>query len=84
MAEAYHCTGSAAERELAEHHALTMAVLEARMAEQAVELFNQGQKGAEEMAKTPALGELLLEIVRAQRGTMATLADVPSRPKEEE
>lgn len=44
------------------------AILDFRNARHAIDLFNGGSKGREELAKYPDLNALLLEMSRAQAG----------------
>ncbi|MDO8704083.1 MAG: hypothetical protein Q7J84_03975 [Sulfuricaulis sp.] len=53
------------------------SVLDYRNAKAAIDLFNQGRKGAEEMQKHPELGQLLVEMHRAQETTL-TVEDLMS------
>lgn len=65
---------------------LVQAVLDYRNAGVAVELFNQGRKGVEQIQREPLLAEILLELHRAQDGavTMAgVVADMQTRGDEE-
>lgn len=51
-------------------------ILDYRRAQHAVELFNAGERGFEQLQKRPDLLDLLLELGRAQGGPAATLDDV--------
>lgn len=53
-----------------------MKILDYRRASYAVELFNGGELGFEQLSKRPDLTELLLELARAQQGAGATLDGV--------
>ena len=63
VCDAFHCTPKEA---LVQDWTLVQGVFDYRNAKTAVELFNQGKKGVEELGKKPALMNLLVELHRAQ------------------
>jgi len=61
---------------LAEDWLVLEQILDYRRAQHAVELFNAGERGFEQLQKRPDLLDLLLELGRAQGGPATTLDDV--------
>lgn len=55
---------------------MLLAILDARRARLAVDLFNDGRHGRAQLAERPDLMDLLLEMARAQQGAHITQADV--------
>ena len=65
---------------------LVQAILDYRNAQSAIELFNSGAKGVGALKEHPALGELLVEMSRAQGQEMTQaglLADMAQRREED-
>lgn len=52
-----------------------VAILDYRRAETAIDLFNGGRAGLEQLEKRPDLAAILLEMGRAQAGTPALTLD---------
>jgi hypothetical protein len=79
ICEAFGCAPDVAERQ---NWQTVKAILEYRAAKAAVDMVNQGNSGMEELAKHPSLGNLLVEMHRAQ-GTETTveaiMADMQGR-----
>lgn len=53
-----------------------MAIVEFRRAKLAIELFNSGRDGAEQLGKRPDLTDLMLEMGKAQGGPQTQIEDV--------
>ena len=73
VCEAFGCLPDEAERQ---DQALVRAILDYRNAKHAIELFNQGDRGAQALQKHPQLLALLVEMHRAQGGTADKVEDV--------
>lgn len=74
VCSSFGCTPTEAMRQ---DWTLVCAVLDYRNAQAAIELFNAGSKGIEQLGKHPELGQLLLEMHRAQ-GSEATMDGIVS------
>lgn len=75
MCEIFGCTPDAAE-EL--EPTKVARVIEYRAARRAVELFNQGAKGLEQMVKAPVLAAVLRDMMRAQESANMSVDDIYS------
>ena len=73
ICEEFGCTPQEAEQQ---DPNLVHAIFEYRTAKAAIQLFNSGRKGVAAMQASPALQELLLELHRAQTGTMLSDSDL--------
>lgn len=61
-----------------------LAILDYRRAQEAIRLFNDGERGFEQLQKRPDLLDLLLELGRAQGGPATTLDDVLGALREQQ
>lgn len=53
-----------------------MAILDYRRARRAIDLFNDGAKGFDELQKRPDLVQILVEMGRAQAGPDVTIGEM--------
>mgnify|MGYP001616194586 CR=1 FL=1 len=73
MCVAFGCTPDVA---LRQDWALVQAILDYRTAKAAIDLFNGGKEGAEELLKQPHLGAILVAMHRAQVGEDVTVGQM--------
>lgn len=80
----FSCTPSAA---LEQDWPTVQAVMDYRNARQAIDYFNQGREGLEQLGKYPFLQQILLDLHRAQQPGLTlgdVLADMSRRSAEDD
>lgn len=81
MCVAFGCTPDVA---LRQDWALVQAILDYRTAKAAIDLFNGGKEGAEELLKHPEMGAILVDMYRAQVDEDVTVAQMMATRQETE